>query len=225
MSNKPTLKSRVSSLKLNYKTEIVKIVVLPIICFLIGFICFLIFKKIFYLLCFTCLSLVLIFLTLNSYKEKERKIINDHDEEFVHFFTYFQIYMSNGFNVYRSLEFAKKDCSSWMEEKISILLKEIDEDKSVQPFVNFANNFKNLAYESVVLTIYQIIDDGTSSLYFNKFNSLFEKINKEHEMKMLDRKKRTVDTLNSFPIIGASLITVLLLFGILGMIGDLINGF
>lgn len=225
MSKKPTLKSRISSLKLNYKTEIVKIVVLPIICLLIGFICFLIFKKIFYLLCFTCLSLVLIFLTLNSYKEKERKIISDHDEEFVHFFTYFQIYMSNGFNVYCSLEFAKKDCSSWMEEKISILLKEIDEDKSVQPFVNFANNFNNLAYESVVLTIYQIIDDGSSMLYFNKFNSLFEKINKEHEMKMLDRKKRTVDTLNSFPIIGASLITVLLLFGILGMIGDLINGF
>ena len=62
-----------------------------------------------------------------------------------------------------------------MKEKIEIFLKEIDDDKTVQPFINFARKFSLLIIESIMISIYQMVDEGNSK---ERTKELLDKISK-----------------------------------------------
>ena len=114
-------------------------------------------------------------------------------------------------------------CSDWMKDKIEIFLKEIDEDKSVQPFVNFAKNFKQLASHSLMLSIYQMVDQGENSEQLQQFNVIFDELAKNRNREMMEQKERGLANMSTFPLIGAGLITVTLTISILSILGDLMN--
>ena len=83
--------------------------------------------------------------------------------------------------------------------------------------------FNNLIFESVMISIYQMIDEGNSSLRANQFNSLFNQISNSHQLEMIETKSSKMDILNSFPLIGAGYITLVLTFSIIAILGDFIN--
>lgn len=224
MNKESKFKNRIKLLKLNYKIEITKLIFFPLLIIITGLILSLILSNFTYLLGLSLIGLFFDIVIVNNYKTKENEISEEHEDEFINLFTYFQVFSNNGYNVYKSLSLCRDFSSAWMKDKINFLLEQIDKDKTVLPFVNFAKNFKNISYENIVLTLFQIVDDGEGKLFYHKFNLLFEKINKEHELYLIDKKKKDLDIINSFPIFGAALITILLTFGILSMIGELING-
>ena len=110
-----------------------------------------------------------------------------------------------------------------MKGKIEELLEEIDKDKTVQPFVNFANNFKNIATQSLMLSIYQMIDQGENSEQLTHFNVLFDEISRNRNQEMVEQKNKALSNMSTFPLIGAGLITISLTISILTILGDLIN--
>ena len=109
-----------------------------------------------------------------------------------------------------------------MKEKIETLLKEIDEDKSVQPFINFANCFQQLSTSSLMLSIYQMIDQGENSEQLLQFTIIFDELSKSRNKELLDQKEKGLANMSTFPLIGAGLITVTLTISILSILGDLI---
>mgnify|MGYP003297993930 FL=1 len=110
-----------------------------------------------------------------------------------------------------------------MKEAIGNLLKNIDEDKSVQPFVDFARLFNNTIIENVMISIYQMIDEGENVHSVSQFSLLFNEFAKNNEENAFDKKVKSLESLNTFPLIGAAAITIILTFGIFSIIGDLIN--
>ena len=79
-------------------------------------------------------------------------ILKERENELVTIISYFEVYIENKNNVYQSFNLLLPYCSLWMKEKIENMLKEIDKDKSVQPFVNFAKNFQQVAFSSLMLS-------------------------------------------------------------------------
>lgn len=177
------------------------------------------------MIAFAGLMLLLLgnYFLISTYYSRKRMILADRESEFVTIIGYFQFFIANGYNVYQSLQSLVAYSSPWMEEQIQTLILEIDNDKSVKPFVNFANKFSNKVTNNVMLSIYQMVDEGENSIHMLQFNALFQQLSKSHQKELIDSKERSLGSLSSLPLIGAGAITVLLTFGIISMMGDMIN--
>ena len=157
------------------------------------------------------------------YSNRKKEIIDSHEDEFVTIISYFQIFIQNNANVYQAFQNTLSYASEWMQEKIQLFLINIDRDKTVKPFVDFAKNFKSAIAHNVMLSIYQMIDEGESGSHMLQFSILFDQLSNSQHKTRLDRKEKSLSGLSSFPLLGAGLITLLITFGIITIMGDMIN--
>ncbi|MCD8209220.1 MAG: hypothetical protein LUC31_00105 [Coprobacillus sp.] len=175
------------------------------------------------------LVVVLVVIALIDYylysnnRAKKRLEVTRHDDEFVSLISYLQIYISNGVNVYQAFKMTEPYLSEWMKDKVDTLLNDIDQDKTVQPFINFATNFTLHHYEDILIVIYQMVDQGNNNEFAQKFMYMFEKINEENTRATLESNRNSLDMMGSLPLIGAAVYTVCLTFGIISMLGGVIS--
>ena len=221
MANK--FRKYIEGLGLSYKKEVLLISIsnLLVILLIVGL--FLYTRQLFISLSGALLFIVVNFVIYYRYSNRKINIINSHEEEFITIISYFQIFVSNHFNVYQCFQMILPYASEWMSEKISQFLYDIDNDKSVKPFVSFANNFKAAIAHNVMLSIYQMIDEGESTNHMIQFTVLFDQLSRSHQKSIIDKKEKTMSSLSTFPLIGAGAITLLLTFGVLTIMGDMIN--
>ena len=163
------------------------------------------------------------YLYLSRYGDATKKLQEVRNNEFISLLSYFEIFISNHNNVYKSFELLVSYSSEWMKERILNLLDEIDNDKSVTPFINFSNNFTYLVVQNVMISIYQMIEQGESQYALNQFDYLFSSLNETLYHEKVIKREKSLDTLNSFPLIGAGIITILLTFSVMSILGDIAN--
>ena len=168
-------------------------------------------------------AVIVNYLIFNNYLDKKKAILDEREHEFIAIISYFQFFITNSYNVYQAFQSLIAYSSPWMEEQIQSLIIEIDNDKSVKPFINFANKFKNNVAGNVMMSIYQMVDEGENGLHMYQFNSLFQQLSKSQQIELIDAKERSMGSISSFPLIGAGAITVLLTFGIISVMGEMIN--
>ena len=217
------LRDTIEFVGLSYKKEITIIIVLNAL-FVLGAVAIYTFLKnfIFAVLFLVGLAILDYFL-FSRYNDKKKAILKSHENELIAIISYFDVYIRNNKNVYQSFNQLIPYCSNWMKEKIEDLLKEIDEDKSIQPFVNFANNFQNLSAHSLMISIYQMVDQGESAEQLTHFNLIFDEISRNRNKEMMAQKDKALSSMSTFPLIGAGMITIALTVSILTILGDLIN--
>lgn len=163
------------------------------------------------------------YLYLGRYKSIANKIDDNHNNEFISLLSYFEIYISNKNNVYKSLEMLIPFSSDWMNEKLTTLLEEIDLDKSVVPYVRFAKNFTYLVIENVMISIYQMVEDGGDEKSLAHFDYVFSSLYSSLSTSKIARHEKNMDSLNAFPLFGAGLIVVTLTLSIIALLGELTN--
>ena len=220
---KKTFKERVTSLGLNYNFEILAIIGIPV-SFLGGALAiYFLFGELYIALGVAVMGLVLTYLYFSRYSNLEKNREKDHVDELISLLSYFEIFISNGNNVYTSFKMLLPYCSTFMEDAINLFLNQVDADKSVGPYINFATKFSNHTIESLMLSIYQMVDSGENVSQFSEFDLLFSNIRIKFQEDLIESKKRSLDSLNSFPLFGAGAITITLSTSIISIIGDLIN--
>ena len=220
---KSSLRENIEFTGLNFKKEIVKIILINVIMILaIG--AFYYFLRQMIMTVFAGIFLLVIdYVLLTNYGSKKRKILADREAEFIVIISYFEIFISNSNNVYQSFKMCLGYCSSWMKEKIENFIKEIDEDKTVQPFVHFANNFTSPIVGNVMLSIFQMVDQGERGDQMTQFTILFDELSKSHQKDLIEKKRNSLDSMNSYPLVGAGAITILVTFCIVALLGEMIN--
>lgn len=220
---KSNLKETIDFVGLSYKKELTIVLVINI-AFFVGAVLIYIFLKNFIYSVFILVAIaVLDYFMFSRYSDKKKAILKNRENELVSIISYFDVYIRNNKNVYQSFNQLIPYCSNWMKEKVEDLLKEIDEDKSVQPYVNFANNFQNLSMHSLMISIYQMVDQGESAEQLTHFNVIFEEISRVRQQEMINQKDKALSGMSTFPLIGAGMITIALTISILTILGDLIN--
>lgn len=220
---KNNLKETIEFVGLSYKKELTIVLVINIVFFVGAVLFFLFLKNIIYAAFILVAIAVLDYFMFSRYSDKKKTILKNRENELVSIISYFDVYIRNNKNVYQSFNQLIPYCSNWMKEKVEDLLKEIDEDKSVQPYVNFANNFQNLSMHSLMISIYQMVDQGESAEQLTHFNVIFEEISRVRQQEMINQKDKALSGMSTFPLIGAGMITVALTISILTILGDLIN--
>jgi len=221
MKNK--LKDTIEFVGLYYKKEILKIVLVTLVLLAGVALIFFFLKNIIYTIMLLIATVVVDYMLLTRFSDKKKMLIKARENELITLITYFEVYIRNKNNVYQSFNSLIPYCSSWMKDKIETLLKEIDNDKSVQPFVNFANNFEQLSSHSLLLSIYQMVDQGESSQQLAQFDVIFDEIARNRYKEMKEQKEKSLGNMSTFPLIGAGAITVTLTISIISVLGDLMN--
>lgn len=217
------LKELIAFVGLDYKKEMIKFILVDSIISISAIAILFLFKNILISILILLFSLIIDYLFIYLYQNKKKAILQSREDEFITLIYYFQMFSSNGHNIYHSFELASTYLSKWMQDRITEFLNEMDIDKSVQPFVNFSSNFKLPISNNIMLSIYQMVDSGSIKHQLNEFTILFDSVNKTHQKNLIDKKQRSLDTVSSYPLVGAGLIVVLLMFSILSIMGDMIN--
>ena len=207
----------------NKTKELIKIILINVLIIAASVVLTIFLKQM--MIAFTGIMAVAIanYLIFNSYLDKKKAILDEREHEFIAIISYFQFFITNSYNVYQAFQSLIAYSSPWMEEQIQSLIIEIDNDKSVKPFINFANKFRNNVASNVMMSIYQMVDEGENGLHMYQFNSLFQQLSKAQQTELIDAKERSMSSISSLPLIGAGAITVLLVFGIISVMGEMIS--
>ena len=217
------LKRDIEFIGLTYKKEMIKIIVVNAV-LVIGLAASFFFLKLPIVL---IIGLLIIFgadyFIYFTYSGRKAQLIKDRSDEFVHIISYFRIFIKNKNNVYQSFNKLLSYSSSWMKDKIEIMLNAIDSDKSIKPFTDFADRFDLPIARNVMISIYQMIEQGEVSEQLNQFTILFEQMSQTLNEERKDRKFRSFDLISFMPIIGAGLVTMALTFSLLTIVGDMAN--
>ena len=218
------LKNKIIDLNLNYKKEITKIALIIIIAnCLIAF--FAIYFKNIKLIIFVFLAPFLILYIFNiNYDKRILNYKQSLENEFVTTLNYIQTYLSNGYNVYQSINEILEICNDNLNKLFISLLADIDEDKSVTPFIIFANNFGSSLIQQVMISLYLMVENGTDITYISRFMPLFSQLKKDNEQKIIKDINSRYDSLNLLPVVGAAIITIIIIIGIVSIIGGMLDG-
>lgn len=220
---KSKFKETIEFVGLSYKNEILKIILINSVFLIASLLVYLLLNNLILSIIIIVGLLVLDFFLLTRYNDKKQMLLKSRENELVAIISYFEVYIQNNNNVYQSFVQLIPYCSDWMKDKIEILLKEIDNDKTVQPFINFANNFTQLSSHSLMLSIYQMVDQGENSDQLLQFNVIFDELSRTRNKELVEKQDKALSSMSTFPLIGAGLITITLTISILTILGDLIN--
>ena len=168
------------------------------------------------------LVLIYTFLSLNSLQKEVEKRQDEHEREFIAALGVFRVYAANKFNVYNAFSETRNFVSPWMKEQIDILLRGMDEDKSVTPFIHFAKKFRPLIIEQVMTSVYQIVDGGSLSPLL-QFSILFDHFAETHMKDEMKKDEEHLEMMNVWPLLGAGLLAVAIIIGVVQIIGGVIN--
>ena len=220
---KKPLKERIAALGLSYQKEMTILFAIVVLSVGLAFLSFLFLKQIYVSIFIGLGGLLLAYFYLSRYSSLEKKLEKEHIDQLISLLSYFEIFISNGNNVYTSLKMLLPYSDEFLYEAISSMLSQIDVDKTIGPYINFASKFNNRTIESLMLSIYQMVDNGESVIELSEFDILFNNIKEKHFDELIDSHAKSLDLFNSFPLIGAGAITIVLSISIVSIIGDYIN--
>ena len=218
------LKEKMIFLGLNPKKEFLIILIVDLLFLGIGVALFLLFKQLIYSASFVGLIFMFDLAFLSRYSRQINDINTKNLQEFAVIFGYFRIFIRNGYSVYSALKEIINFSNPRLKKLLGELVSEIDDDKTVQPFVKFAKQFNEIIVEEMMISIYQMIDDGQTSDYLVQFELIFDKFSDLLYEKYLRKKDSRLGTIASSSLIGSSYLMIVLTIGIVSIIGEVING-
>ena len=169
---------------------------------------------------------VLIFFTyvyFIRYSNGVKRIYEDRMEEFIRLFTFLGIYINDGFNVFRALESIQSFASESFLPLLQGLIREIEEDKTVTPFVNFSKHFTDISVKEVMISIYQMVDEGQGGAYIAQFQHLFGKLSDEKHKALKQKQIDGLNRLSILPLIGSGVTMFMITFSLVEIMGDVMN--
>ncbi len=217
-------KKRLENIGLNYKKEIAIYVVVILLLITSSGLGYFFLRSLYILVASLGFALIFTFIYFSRYSSMEEKQKLDNINDFINVFTFFKTYIKNDYNIYSSLKEISTFSNQFTLEKLNILINEIDNDKTVEPFIRFARNYDLLIIEQLMISVFQMVDQGNNSSYINQFDILFSKLKDEQYQKDNGRKEKRLSSLTVFPMIGSGYLIIVISVGVVQMIGEMLSG-
>lgn len=215
------LKNKIENLGYIYKNELILMAVPSLIFIVLGIGLAIIFKSLIFALALIGVSLIYLFSFYYKYSKKEQTLNNKLIDSFISYFGFFRIYIANGDSVYlalnKTLEFAPNNIKPYIEGLIS----EIDKDKTITPFIRFAGYFKMKLIEDIMISIYEMIENGNNLNYINQFTSIFENFKIRVNKSNSERRFAKFDSFITTSLVGSGAVMIILVYGIINLIGEI----
>ncbi len=204
------------------KKEILNNVLINVVILLVSITTYLLMKNFMYFIYFGATLILFNFYYFSRYGRSLGKNNEVLVDDFIDTFTYFRIYVSNNRNVYMSLKEISNYSSPFIKGKLNELLNDIDEDKSLKPFLKFASYFNNRKVEEVMIAIYEMIDEGSNENYINQFIQTFMAFKLRVNKKREDKRNSNINLSITLSIVGVGILMILIMLGIISILGEIV---
>ena len=219
------LKQRILNIGLNPKSELSTFLIINILIIGLGLFLSIFYKNVIIGLVTIVLTLAFSYLFYSRYAIYEEDRRRKLEYEFCEVFSYLRIYLVNKENVYTAINKANQYTGKDMSFEIKKFTNEIDEDKTIVPFLNFSKNFKNKTIEEVMIALFQMVDGGYTDNYINQFIKIFENYKERTNKVQFDKRYKKLNSLSMMSLIGVAYLMFVILLLIVNIIGELTNGF
>ena len=219
------LKQRIETIGLSFKSQLIIFIVLNISLIAFAVLFFIFIKNVVVIAFFLVMIVGLDYVYLTRYKSIEKANEEALLREWIGLVALFKVYLKNNYNIYSSLKEIATFASSKLLDRLEKLIDKIDNDKSVVPFIEFSREFKSLQIEQLMISLYQMIDEGNDSTRLQQFEMQLNKLRDEMYQDEISLKEKSLNSTTIFPLSGSGLIIVMITFGVISVIGDMINGF
>lgn len=218
------LKTKIELAGLSFKKELTTFLILNLSVIALGALIFLFFRNPIYLGFVLFILVMLDYFFLSRYsgilKIQNDQLIN----EFISLLPFFKTYLKNDYSIYQALKELIAFSSDTLQERLKKLIESIDEDKSITPFISFAKTFNSSNIEQLMISIYQMVDEGNDSPYLIQFESIFTKLRNDMYQTILEKRNKDLSNMTIFPLVGSALLIVMISFGVMEVIGGMISG-
>jgi hypothetical protein len=126
--------------------------------------------------------------------------------------------LSSGFTVYDCLFALKDNASSSLKEKLSVLIEDINEDKTIKPYLRFASHFEDEEIKETMFYLYEIsnigYDENFIKEFFEKFDSFAEMVTRKSN----ENKIRVFNALIFSSLLGNIAVVIILIYVVLRLL-------
>jgi len=220
---KNSLEESIRYLGLSFKKEMFKILTYNLVIALMCATMFYLMKNMIVIIMGIFFIVAIDAFLITSYSRRKAYLNYKRANEFISLISYFQTFINNHCNVYQSFSRLKEYSSDWMKQQLDRFLANVDNDKSVQPYIDFSEVFKLPIARNIMLSIYQMIDEGASDEQMGQFTFLLNIMNQQHNEELKDKKERSLSSVGTYPMIGAGILMLCLSMGVLSSVGDIVN--
>ena len=164
-----------------------------------------------------------LYLHLGRFRKILQKKEEKRTEEFVRLFTFFGVFIQDGFNVYSALKEIEAFASEDMKGLIERLLADVEEDKTVEPYIRFFSEFGDIAIKQVMISIYQMVDEGQGGVFIRQFERLFGRLSEQKHQSDKERWNERLQTLSFLPLVGSGITMIALSLSLVNIMEGSLN--
>lgn len=157
------------------------------------------------------------------YSSGMKSLYESRMDEFIRLFTFLGIYINDGYNVFRALESIMPFATKGFAPLLQTLIDEIEEDKSVAPFVKFSSNFTDISVKEVMISVYQMIDEGQGGPYIAQFQHIFGKLSDEKHAMRKQKRIEGLGKLSIMPLIGSGVTMFMITLSLVEIMGGVMD--
>ncbi len=186
--------------------------------FLAALFTYFIFKQIYVALALVIGGIIFVVLTFLKPKVKSNLTINT----FIDVFTHFRVALDSDANVYQALTATLAITKGEMYIKLDELIKLINTDHTVQPFITFASAFKNRFITHIMINVYMLINHGLNVKRLWQFNYIFETLTKEYGAEVIENHRSSLERFEILLYLGTGIMMFTLMTSVLSLIGTVL---
>ena len=206
-------------LKIDYKKDLTGILIVSIVLLIASLL-----LSIFYSIAVGFLLIILEFayVTLHfvELKSKERQLVNSKEIAFNGFYRYVVALLENKNILYSALQSSLEYVDEVLFDDVNTLLLEIENDTSLQPFLNFMEQFNDETIKQMIMLLYKTSDVGVIDEVLVSINECMVNLQDNSLISYVNKEERVIEKYFVWPIILSAAIILVITMYVFSMIGE-----
>lgn len=212
-------KETCQKLKISFKKDLFATLSVMIVLLLAGIFCLIIN----YLL----ISIILIGLSLcyyimheSSLNSRLKQLVYAKEIAFSGFYRYVIALIKNGHILYSALQSSLEYVNEVLTDDITNLINEIEVDTSLQPFLNFMDNFEDETIKQMIILLYKSQDSGVIDEVIESVNECMVNLQDTSIKNYISKEEKSVEKYNAIPLVLSALVMIIVTMYIFTLIGS-----
>lgn len=153
------------------------------------------------------------------------KMIRKRQKEMIDAYRLIKVMLMQSHSPYQALQTVLPFVSSTLGQDIHDLLMNIDQDKSIHPYLHFASGFHSLMIEQLFFALYQLENQGGNPSQLQQFQYLFDQAEQQYYQSQLHQFHEGMQNANGYVMVATGMIAFSLLIGVMQLIAGMMYGF
>ena len=165
------------------------------------------------------INLVILVCVITSLKAKLRQLTYSKEIAFSGFYRYVIALIKNGHILYSALQSSLDYVNEVLTGDVGQLISEIEVDTSLQPFLNFMENFEDETIKQMIILLYKTQDTGVIDEVIESVNECMVNLQDTSIKNYIFKEEKNIEKYYPIPIVLSAIVMIIVTMYIFTLIG------